>query len=71
MWERIRTAIILLVAVGVAMFATDLPVLMLPLLLLGAGIGALEWAKLMPDWHRMPNIIKHRRHKSLVNLRSR
>ena len=51
MWERIRTAIILLVVVGVAMFATDLPVLMLPLLLLGAGIGALEWAKLMPDWH--------------------
>lgn len=55
MWERIRTAIILLIIVGVAMFATRSPVLMLPLLLVGAGIAALEWAKLMPDWHSDPS----------------
>ena len=44
MWERIRTAIILLVIVGVAMFATREPILMLPLLLVGAGFGAFEWS---------------------------
>ena len=49
MWERIRTAIILLVIVGVAMFATREPILMLPLLLVGAGFGAFEWSKLMPS----------------------
>ena len=45
MWERIRTAIILLVIVGAAMFATREPILMLPLLLVGAGFGAFEWSK--------------------------
>lgn len=48
MWERIRTAIILLVIVGVAMFATNTPMLMLPLLIIGTGMSAFEWAKLMP-----------------------
>lgn len=37
MWERIRTAIILLVIVGGAMFATRERFTMLPLLLVGAG----------------------------------
>lgn len=54
MWERIRTAIVLLVVVGVAMFATRSPVLMLPLLLLGAGFGAYEWSKLMPALDQNP-----------------
>lgn len=49
MWERIRTAIILLVIVGVAMFATRSPVLLLPLLLIGAAIGAYEWGKMLPS----------------------
>lgn len=49
MFERIKTALILLVIVGVAMFATREPYLMLPLLLVGAGFGAFEWAKLMPN----------------------
>lgn len=48
MFERIKTALILLVIVGVAMFATREPYLILPLLLIGAGFGAFEWAKLMP-----------------------
>lgn len=48
MWERIRTAIILLIIVGIAMFATRSPILILPLLLLGVTIGAYEWAKIIP-----------------------
>lgn len=48
MFERIKTALILLVIVGVAMFASRQPFLILPLLLIGAGFGAFEWAKLMP-----------------------
>ena len=55
MWERIRTAIILLVIVGVAMFATREPILMLPLLLVGAGFGAFEWSKLMPSLEQNPD----------------
>lgn len=49
MFERIKTALILLVIVGVAMFATRESFLILPLLLIGAGVGAFEWAKLMPQ----------------------
>lgn len=48
MFERIKTALILLVIVGVAIFASREPFLILPLLLIGAGFGAFEWAKLMP-----------------------
>lgn len=48
MWERIRTAIILLIIVGIAMFATRSPILILPLLLVGVAIGAYEWAKIIP-----------------------
>lgn len=55
MWERIRTAIILLVIVGVAMFATNSSILMLPLLIIGAGISAFEWSKLMPVLSQNPS----------------
>lgn len=48
MWQRIKTAIILVVIVGVAMFTTNLPILFLPLLSLGVVIAAHEWTKLMP-----------------------
>lgn len=48
MWERIKTAIILLIIVGIAMFATRSPILILPLLLVGVVIGAYEWAKIIP-----------------------
>lgn len=48
MWERIKTAIILLIIVGIAMFATRSPILILPLLLVGVAIGAYEWAKIIP-----------------------
>lgn len=48
MWERIKTAIVLLIVVGVAMFASDSPVLILPLLLTMGTIGAYEWAKMLP-----------------------
>lgn len=48
MWQRIKTAIILVIIVGVSMFATRLPILFLPLLSLGVVIAAHEWTKLMP-----------------------
>ncbi|UNU73534.1 phosphatidate cytidylyltransferase [Moraxella nasovis] len=48
MWQRIKTAIILVLIVGVAMFTTRLPVLFLPLLALGTLIASHEWTKLMP-----------------------
>ena len=48
MWQRIKTAIILVIIVGVAMFTTKLPVLFLPLLTVGVIIAAHEWTKLMP-----------------------
>lgn len=48
MWQRIKTAIVLVVIVGIAMFSTKLPVLFLPLLTVGVVIAAHEWTKLMP-----------------------
>lgn len=51
MWQRIKTAIILLVIVGVALFASDTPILFIPLLVVGVTIAAHEWTKLMPRWH--------------------
>lgn len=48
MWQRIKTAIVLVIIVGVAMFTTNLPVLFLPLLSLGVVIASHEWTKLMP-----------------------
>ncbi|MGL5252142.1 MAG: phosphatidate cytidylyltransferase [Moraxella sp.] len=59
MWERIRTAIFLLIVVGVAMFATHTALLMLPLLLVGVTVGSFEWSKLMPDWASNAQTLRH------------
>lgn len=48
MWQRIKTAIVLVIIVGVAMFATNKPYLFLPLLGVGVVIASHEWTKLMP-----------------------
>lgn len=48
MWQRIKTAIVLVIIVGVAMFASRMPILFLPLLSVGVVIAAHEWTKLMP-----------------------
>ncbi|WP_066800679.1 phosphatidate cytidylyltransferase [Moraxella oblonga] len=50
MWQRIKTAIVLVLIVGIAMFATDKPYLFLPLLLVGVAIASYEWTKLMPTF---------------------
>ncbi len=51
MWQRIKTAIVLVMIVGIAMFASQTPILFAPLLAIGAVIAAHEWTKLMPKWH--------------------
>lgn len=48
MWQRIKTAVILIIIVGVALFASDTPWLFVPLLAVGVTIAAHEWTKLMP-----------------------
>lgn len=48
MWQRIKTAIILVIIVGVSMFVSNIPFLFLPLLTIGVVIAAHEWTKLMP-----------------------
>lgn len=50
MWTRIKTAIILVIIVGAAMFASKSPYLFILLLALGVGLAAHEWTKLMPKW---------------------
>ncbi len=55
MWTRFKTAIILVMIVGVALFASDTPYLILPLLGFGVCIAAYEWTKLMPTW-RQPRL---------------
>lgn len=55
MWQRIKTAIVLIIIVGVAMFASQAPILIAPLLVFGAIIAAYEWTKLMPKW-RQPTL---------------
>jgi phosphatidate cytidylyltransferase len=52
MWQRIRTAVILIVIVGIALFASQTPILFAPLLIVGVTIGAHEWTKLMPKWRQ-------------------
>lgn len=54
MWQRIKTAIILIAIVGVALFASDTPILFVPLLAVGVTIAAHEWTKLMPRWRHPP-----------------
>lgn len=48
MWQRIKTAIVLVIIVGVAMFTSRQPFLFLPLLTIGTLIASHEWTKLMP-----------------------
>lgn len=48
MWQRIRTAIVLVVIVGFALFASDAPIFIVPLLAIGAFLAAYEWTRLMP-----------------------
>ena len=52
MWQRIKTAIVLVIIVGIAMFASQTPILFAPLLAIGVIIAAHEWAKLMPKWRQ-------------------
>ena len=54
MWQRIKTAIILVIIVGIAMFASQTPILFAPLLAIGVIIAAHEWTKLMPAWRQPP-----------------
>lgn len=49
MWERIRTALILLVIMGLCLFVTDNPAPMIALLSVGGVLAAHEWAKLIPN----------------------
>lgn len=52
MWQRIKTAIVLVIIVGIAMFASQTPILFAPLLAIGVIISAHEWTKLMPKWRQ-------------------
>lgn len=53
MWQRIKTAVILIIIVGIALFASQTPILFAPLLAISVTIAAHEWTKLMPKW-RLP-----------------
>ncbi|WP_201555825.1 phosphatidate cytidylyltransferase [Psychrobacter sp. 72-O-c] len=53
MWQRIKTAVILIIIVGIALFASQTPILFAPLLVISVIIAAHEWTKLMPKW-RLP-----------------
>ena len=55
MWQRIRTAVVLIIIVGIALFASQTPIFFAPLLAIGVTIAAHEWTKLMPKW-RQPTI---------------
>ncbi len=55
MWQRIRTAVVLIIIVGTALFASQTPIFFAPLLAIGVTIAAHEWTKLMPKW-RQPTI---------------
>ncbi|MCL1622772.1 phosphatidate cytidylyltransferase [Moraxella sp. Tifton1] len=50
MWQRIKTAIVLVLIVGFALFASQTPIFVIPLLSAGVLIAAHEWTKLMPKW---------------------
>ena len=52
MWQRIKTAIVLIIIVGIALFASQTPILFAPLLAVGVTIAAHEWTKLMPKWRQ-------------------
>lgn len=50
MWQRIKTAIVLVVIVGFSLFASSMPIFVIPLLAVGVLIAAHEWTRLMPKW---------------------
>ena len=50
MWQRIKTAIVLVIIVGFALFASSAPIFVIPLMAVAALIAAYEWTKLMPKW---------------------
>ena len=50
MWQRIKTASVLVLIVGFALFASSKPIFVIPLLSVGVLIAAQEWTKLMPKW---------------------
>ncbi len=50
MWQRIKTAIVLVIIVGFALFASSMPIFVVPLLAIGVLIAAHEWTKLMPKF---------------------
>ena len=52
MWQRIKKAIILIIIVGIALFASQTPIFFAPLLAIGVTIAAHEWTKLMPAWRQ-------------------
>lgn len=52
MWQRIKTAIVLVLIVGFALFASSMPIFVIPLLAVGVLIASHEWTKLMPKWKR-------------------
>lgn len=52
MWQRIKTAIVLVLIVGFALFASSTPIFVIPLLSIGVVIAAHEWTKLMPKWRQ-------------------
>ncbi|ELA08227.1 phosphatidate cytidylyltransferase [Moraxella macacae 0408225] len=60
MWQRIKTAIVLLIIVGVAMFATQSNVLIIPLLLVMVTVSGYEWAKMLPPLSSLPNQFLYR-----------
>lgn len=50
MWQRIKTAIVLVLIVGFALFASKTPIFVIPLLSIAVLIAAHEWTRLMPKW---------------------
>lgn len=57
MFERIRTALVLLVVVGLCLFATPSPWPVLGLLLVMTGIGAREWNGFLPSAVSTPMLV--------------
>ncbi|WP_323842755.1 phosphatidate cytidylyltransferase [Moraxella sp. Pampa] len=48
MWQRIKTAIVLVLVVGFALFASSAPIFIIPLLLVGVLMASYEWTKFLP-----------------------
>lgn len=57
MWQRIKTAIVLIGIVGFALFASSMPIFVIPLLAIAVLIAAHEWTKLMPKWKQPAQFI--------------